>query len=120
VAVFRPVRAARYDYEAIASLAYATWRIFPRNRRDRDLAAEMESHLAMHIEDNLRAGMSAAEARREGVMKLAALNKQGNYRDRRGPPPWTLIARPSLRPSHAAARIRFPCVAVLTLALVSR
>jgi len=31
--------------------------LFRRERRERELAAEMESHLQMHIEDNLRSGM---------------------------------------------------------------
>jgi macrolide transport system ATP-binding/permease protein len=35
-----------------------------RGRREREFAEEVESHLAMHIEDNLRAGMSPEEARR--------------------------------------------------------
>jgi len=35
--------------------------LFSKRRRDRELADEMESHLQMHIEDNVRAGMSAAE-----------------------------------------------------------
>jgi hypothetical protein len=44
--------------------------LFRRERRERELAAEMESHLQMHIEDNLRAGMSAEEARRQALIKL--------------------------------------------------
>jgi macrolide transport system ATP-binding/permease protein len=31
-----------------------------RGRREREFAEEVESHLAMHIEDNLRAGMSVS------------------------------------------------------------
>jgi hypothetical protein len=42
---------------------------FRRNRSERDLVADIESHLRMHIEDNLRAGMSTSEARREALMK---------------------------------------------------
>jgi len=38
--------------------------MFNRKRREREFAEELESHLAMHIEDNLRAGMSPEEARR--------------------------------------------------------
>ena len=45
--------------------------LFGRELRDRELSAEMESHLELHVEDNLRRGMSPAEARREAVMKLA-------------------------------------------------
>ena len=29
-----------------------------RRRREREFAEELESHLALHIEDNLRAGLS--------------------------------------------------------------
>src|SRR6202521_5850053 len=58
-----------------------------KERRERELAAEMESHLRMHIEDNLRAGMSAAEARRNALIKLGGLEQtKENYRDRRGLP----------------------------------
>ncbi len=31
-----------------------------KERRERDLAAEMDSHLQMHIEDNLRARSASA------------------------------------------------------------
>lgn len=39
--------------------------IFNKERSDRDFAAELESHLQFHIDDNLRAGMSPEEARRQ-------------------------------------------------------
>jgi len=32
--------------------------LFNKERRDRELAEEIESHLAMHMEDNLRRGMT--------------------------------------------------------------
>ena len=32
--------------------------LFPNERRERELADELESHLEMHVDDNLRAGMS--------------------------------------------------------------
>jgi predicted permease len=58
-----------------------------RNRSDRELSAEMESHLQMHIEDNLRAGMNAVEARREALMKLGGVEQtKAIYRERRGLP----------------------------------
>ncbi len=37
--------------------------VFRKEQLDRELSAEMESHLRMHIEDNLRAG-GAYETRR--------------------------------------------------------
>ena len=42
--------------------------LFGRARRDRDLAAELDSHLQLHVDDNLRAGMTPAEARRQALI----------------------------------------------------
>lgn len=49
--------------------------LFHRDQRDADLAAELESHLTMHLEDNVRAGMSAEEARRQAPIKLGGLDR---------------------------------------------
>ena len=38
--------------------------IFSKNRREDEFAAEIEAHLQMQIEDNLRSGMPPEEARR--------------------------------------------------------
>ena len=43
-------------------------------RREAEMDAEIESHLEMHIADNIQLGMSAEEARREAVMKLGGLD----------------------------------------------
>jgi predicted permease len=61
--------------------------LFGRERRDRELEAEMASHLAMHIEDNVRAGMTAEEARRQAVLRLGGVEQaKESYRERRGLP----------------------------------
>ncbi len=61
--------------------------LFGKRRRDVELAAELESHLQMHIDDNLRAGMSAEEARRQALIKLGGVEQTKEvYRDRRGLP----------------------------------
>jgi macrolide transport system ATP-binding/permease protein len=44
-----------------------------RERAGREFDEEIQSHLAMHVEDNMRAGMTAAQARREAVMKLGGV-----------------------------------------------
>ncbi len=58
--------------------------IFRKQKLDRELSAELESHLQFHMEDNLRTGMSAAEARRLALLKLGGLQQTSeNYRDQR-------------------------------------
>jgi len=52
-------------------------------KNDGDFADELESHLQMHIDDNIRAGMSPDEARRTAVMKLGGVDQTKEaYRDR--------------------------------------
>ena len=48
---------------------------FGRGRSDEDFSNELESHLQMHIDDNLRAGMPLAEARRQARMKLGGVEQ---------------------------------------------
>ncbi len=51
--------------------------------RERELEAEMQSHLQLHIDDNLRTGMSAKEARRDALVKLGGLEPaKGAMRER--------------------------------------
>src|SRR5262245_46381098 len=58
-----------------------------RGRREREFAEELESHLAMHIEDNLRAGMSPEEARRRALLKLGGVTlTKERHREQRGLP----------------------------------
>src|SRR5690349_15627222 len=57
--------------------------LFLKDARERDLADELESHLQMHIDDNIRSGMSPEEARRVAVMKLGGVDQAKEaYRDR--------------------------------------
>jgi predicted permease len=58
--------------------------LFRKQKLDRELSAELESHLQLHIEDNLRAGMSPSEARRNALLRLGGLQQTTeNYRDQR-------------------------------------
>ena len=57
--------------------------LFLKERLDRDLQDELTSHLEMHIADNLRAGMSPEEARREALLRLGGLEQtKESVRDR--------------------------------------
>jgi putative ABC transport system permease protein len=57
--------------------------LFGGARRERELADELDSHLQMHIDDNLRAGMTPEQARRDAVLRLGGVEttKQA-YRER--------------------------------------
>ena len=46
--------------------------VFSKDRREQEFAAEIESHVQMEVEDNLRAGMSAEEARRAALCGTVA------------------------------------------------
>jgi predicted permease len=50
---------------------------------DEEFAAELDGHLAMHIEDGMRAGLSAEEARRQAMIRLGGLEQTRQaYRER--------------------------------------
>ena len=61
--------------------------LFGRGRRERELADEIESHLQLHTDDNIRRGMTPAEARRQAVLELGSAEAlKEEYRDQRGMP----------------------------------
>jgi predicted permease len=44
--------------------------LFSRSRLDREISAELQSHIDLRTEDNLAAGMSATEARRDALIRF--------------------------------------------------
>jgi hypothetical protein len=48
--------------------------LFGRSRQEREMNAEIESHFLLHVDENLRAGMTHAEAIRNARMKCGNLD----------------------------------------------
>ncbi len=58
------------------------WGSSNRDLHDREFAEEIETHLQMHIADNLRSGMEPEQARREAILKLGGVEMvQQAYRE---------------------------------------
>jgi predicted permease len=54
---------------------------------EREIGAEIESHIAMHTADGVRAGLSQAEARRQALIRLGGAEQTRQaYREQRGLP----------------------------------
>ncbi|WP_035349123.1 ABC transporter permease [Edaphobacter aggregans] len=47
--------------------------IVPTQQQEQEFSSELESHLQLHIDDNLRAGMTPEEARRSAILKLGGI-----------------------------------------------
>jgi putative ABC transport system permease protein len=88
-------------------------------RRDADLAEELQLHIDMQTEDNIRSGMTSEEARRAARLKFGAMESiKESYRDQRGAP---LLGSIVADLKYAARQLRgtpgFTAAAVLTIAL---
>ena len=89
-------------------------------RQDEErLRAEIEEHLALQTAENVRAGLSPVEARRQAVLKFGGVEAmKESYREQRG---FTLLETLMQDTRHVLRRLRmapvFTATTVLTLAL---
>jgi putative ABC transport system permease protein len=86
---------------------------------DARLRAEIEEHIAMQTADNLRDGLSPAEARRRAVLKFGSVEAiKDAYRDQRGLPFLETLSRDTRDALRGLRRTpAFTAAVILTLAL---
>ncbi|HTS35543.1 MAG TPA: ABC transporter permease [Candidatus Solibacter sp.] len=102
----------------LRELLQRTWSSLVR-RRDEHFSEEINEHIAMLTEENIRSGMAPAEARRQAILKFGPVEAiTESYRGQQGLPVLETILWDA---RHALRRLRrapaFTIASVLTLAL---
>jgi putative ABC transport system permease protein len=63
------------NLQTLRSVALRLFGFFRKPARDRDVQDELSSHLQLHIDDNLRRGMTPEAARRDALLKLGGIEQ---------------------------------------------
>jgi macrolide transport system ATP-binding/permease protein len=92
--------------------------LFSKRGRENEFSAEIESHLQMQIEDNLRSGMSAEEARRAALVKLGGLEQTRQAYRERATLPFMESLRMDLR-FAARQMVKNPAFALTAVAVLA-
>jgi predicted permease len=105
--------------EALRILLKRVTSVFRRGKLDRDLDEELQSHLALATEENMRRGMSRKAARKAALLSFGGLTQTKEaYRTQRGLPLVEQMARDLRFACRQLIRAPgFALTAVLTLAL---
>ena len=93
--------------------------LFSKAQREREFASEIESHLQMQIDDNLRSGMTPEEARRAALLKLGGVEQTKQAYRERGTMPFLESVWQDLRFAvrQFVKNPGFACTAIFVLAL---
>ena len=94
-----------------------SWSTFARD--EELLRAEFEDHIAMQTAENIRAGLSPIEARRQALLKFGSIEAiKDAYRDARGLPFLETLSRDARQAIRGLRRTpAFTAAVILTLAL---
>ncbi len=86
---------------------------------ERNFDDELQSHIDLHVADNIRAGMTPGEARRDALIKLGSVaSVKEAHRDRRGLPALESVIQDVRYAVRGLTRNRaFAVACILTLAL---
>ena len=93
--------------------------IFRLNRLGDDVEAELESHIAAHVEGNTRVGLTPAEARRQALLRLGGVEQTRQRYREQTTLPWLENLLRDVRYALRGFRRNpvFAVTAILTLAL---